>query len=405
MKKNSENNITENSKSSNLQRKQHFHRRTQSNSDFSSTPQNSNILTTLNRFSIPLQQNSEKTILKTASLTDTNIQTTNAEPQPVEKPPNEEKQVIIETLDLTPQEQLKLAGTAGHGSITPGFFRFGNKKKTMENCPKFMELMMGFSPSNDEEKKDGNIEEIDISPLKEHSRNISTNFNRINEESMETESNISKRSSLCCKLSISKQKRESFIRSDYIEAIEEILQAEDGKKKIMIFSDKLLRKKKGHSKSCLSFNLHSFNLKLKNYIESKKSMSIRKNEVIFSDSHSKMNSSQTNSMMNYSHSQQKRSLRKKSDESWMINNLNSSITKHKKTNTSVFNPLSKQPLCNDKQECMAQIQLFDKKIKEMEKTIGILQSKTNSLEKKNQTLSEQILDAVNEKKVREIVIS
>lgn len=391
-KKSADSSLESLSRSSLMQKKKQFHRRTQSNSDFATSPQT--ILENFNRLSTP--QNQEKTLIKTTSLTETNFQQSPQQQNSENNKKNQEdKQVIIETLDLTPQEQLKMAGAAGYGSMTPGFFRFG-KKKTLENCPKFMELMMLSNSPPHEEEKHNEIIEIDVSPLKEHGRHISINFNRINEESMETESNISKRSSFCCKLSISKQKKDSvMIKSDFIEAIEEILQAEEGKK-AKEFKNRL--RKKGHSKSCLSFNLHAFNLKLKNYIENKKSMSIRKHEILFSDSHSKVCSSHTNSMMNFSNTQQGHALRKKSDESLMINNLNSSIMKHKKTSTSLFNPKMKNVQIHDnKHECVAKIQEFDKKIKEMEKTIGILQEKTSMLEKENVSLSHRIIDATNEK--------
>ena len=380
-------------------KKRQLHRRTQSNSDFSASSHSE----PHNRLSTP--QHVERTLNKNLSLTETMLaqncnNDTNANNS---KKNSDEKQVIIETLDLTPQEQLKLAGAAGYGNITSGFFKFG-KKRTLENCPKYLELMMGSSPLMHEEEKKGNdMPDIDVSPLKDHSRNISVNYNKIAEESMETESEVSKvskRSSLCVRLSISKQKKDSMMKSDIIEAIEELLQAEDGKMRLL---SKSKLKKKGHSKSCFSFNLHAFNLKLRNFIENKKSVSIRKNEMLYSDSVSKLNSSHTNSMINFS-AHRNQNLRKKSDESLMINKLNSSITKHKKTSTSIFNTKLKNNTSHEKRECMLRIHEYDKKIKELEKKITFLQQKTDNLESENKSLSTKILDAAYEKKAGDLVI-
>ena len=381
-----------------LSKKKQTHRRTQSNSDFSNSHSEPNL-----RLSTPQHHNLDckSSLNKTPSLTETNVQMNNCEQQNIIKKPSDDKQVIIETLDLTPQEQMKLSGTAGYGTINSGFFRFG-KKRTFENCPKYLELMLtSTSQSNEEEKKHNDLPEIDISPLKEHNRNISNNYNKINEESMETESEISKRSSIC-RLSISKPKKDSIMKSDFIEAIAEILQAEDGKQ-LKIFKNKL--RKKGHSKSCFSFNLQAFNLKLKNYLDNKKSVSIRKNEIIFSDSFSKINSSHTNSIVNFSGAHANQNLRKKSDESLMVNKINSSLTKHKKTSTSVFNSKFKNSMLHDKHQCMVQIQEFDKKIKEMEKNIELLQEKTEDLENENKSLSSRIIDVSNEKKAGDLVFT
>jgi len=190
------------------------------------------------------------------------------------------------------------------------------------------------------------------------------------------------------------------MKSDIIEAIEELLIAEDGNK-LKLYRSKL--KKKGHSKSCFSFNLHAFNLKLRNFIENKKSVSIRKNEILYSDSISKLNSSNNNSMINFS-AHRDQNLRKKSDESLMVNKLNSSITKHKKTSTSVFSTKLKNNISHDKRECMIKIHEYDQKIKDLEKKIFLLQEKTDNLECENKSLSTKIIDVSNEKKAGDLVI-
>lgn len=367
-------------------KKKQSHRRTQSNSDFST---DSNQL--INRLSTP--QHLEKTLIKVNSFNETNIsQTTQDQETPnINKKPSVDKQVIIETLDLTPQEQMKLAGTAGYGTLNLGFFRFG-KKRTFENCPKYLELML--SGCSNTEEKQGDLSEFDISPLKD----ISINYNMINEESMETESHVSK-SSLCFKPSISKQKRDSLFKSDFLGALEEVLMAENSMNKLMRPLDsKMKMRKKGHSKSCFGFNLLAFNLKLKNYFENKKSVSIKKNEIMLSDCISKRNSSQTNSIVNFT----KQKLRKKSDESLMINKINSSFAKHKKTSTSVFNPVSKIPII-DKHDYLVKIQEFEKKIKEMESIICLLNEKTKILENENKSLSCRIIDVSKEKKDGDLV--
>ena len=396
-KKNLDQNPQPTNEKLNLSKKK-LHRRTQSNSDFAA----SRVEPPLRLSSTPLNIDNNKVLNKVTSLTETNFVQNNetCEQQNTNKKGSEDKQVIIETLDLTPQEQMKLAGTAGYGTINSGFFRFG-KKRTFENCPKYLELMLtGMTVSNEEEKKNNDFGEIDISPLKEHSINISINYNKINEESMETESERSKKSSICCRLSISKQKKDSNMKSDFIEAIQEILQAEDVKFKTL--KNKL--RKKGHSKSCYSFNLLAFNSKLKNYYDNKKSVSIRKNEILYSDSLSKLNSSHTNSIANFSATNHNQNLRKKSDESLMINKINSSLTKHKKTSTSIFNSKIKTPLTHDKHEFLIEIQGFDKKIKELEKKIGILQEKTEDLEYENKSLSSKIINVSNEKKAGDLVV-
>lgn len=207
-----------------------------------------------------------------------------------------EKQIIIETLDLSPQDQLKLAGVPGYGN-NKGLFKFNGRKE----LPKFMELMKMGAEKNEEAKN-------------------SENVSRINEESMENVSEISKKSSATFSAVRDLFKSGNF-SLNIVDEIQKMLQS-DGKGRI----------KKGHSKSCFWGNIGT---KIRAILQHTTSISFQrqKKDSHFwnSCSHSKVSSMNMNGS---SLTLNGKKIRKRSDEC-LLNKIESSwLTKHKKTLTT-----------------------------------------------------------------------
>lgn len=246
-----------------------------------------------------------------------------------------EKQIIIETLDLSPQDQLKLAGVPGYGG-NKGLFKFSGRRE----LPKFMELMkMGGEKSEDAKN--------------------SENVSRINEESMENVSEISKKSSATFS-AVRDLFKSGNISLNIMDEIQKMLKS-DGKERI----------KKGHSKSCFWGNIGT---KIRVILQHTASISIQrqKKDSHFwnSCSHSKVSSLNMNGS---SLTLNGKKIRKRSDEC-LLNKIESNwLGKHKKTLTTFKTELTFKEIIVKKINNLEEMNKgFDKVIKEKISEVKIL---------------------------------